>query len=144
MVIKNINFKSLVLAGFVGAYVMYFIDNWFAGLIGLFGQFLGTSNAWWMLEHHIDGIIMALPFAWLVIYRKLPGPGWMKGLVYGFAWSIIVSVTMLIAGALGAKMFAGMKMTLAAGVSSVILHMIWGFFLGALYVPPKTEVTIGQ
>jgi hypothetical protein len=144
MAIKNINFKSLVLAGFVGAYVMFFIDYWFAGTIGLFGIFPGTSNPWWMLEHHIDGIIMALPFAWLAVYRRLPGPGWVKGLVYGFVWAIVVMITMLVTGALGAKMFAGMSLTFAVGISTILTHMIWGFFLGVIYVPPKSEITVGR
>lgn len=136
-VIKDINFGSLVVAGFVASYIMFFVDQWFAGTLGLFGAFPGTSNAWWMLEHHIDGIIFALPFAWLAIYRRLPGPKPVKGLVYGLAWTIALGIVSTIAGALGATRFAQMPMTAAALISNLILHLIWGFFLGLLYVPAE-------
>jgi len=142
--IKGINFKSIVAAGFVGGYVMYFIDHWFAGFLGLFGMFPGTENAWWMLEHHIDGIIFALIFAWPVVYNILPGGGWLKGLVFGIAWTILYSIAAMIAGAAGAQMFQGMPMTAAIIVSSFLLHGIWGLLVGALYNPTTDRTGQGQ
>ncbi len=145
MAVRGVNFKSLVLAGFVAGYVMYFVDAWFAGFLGLFGAFPGTSNVWWMLEHHIDGIIFALPFAWMAVYRRLPGPGWLKGTIYGIVWTIALVILSMIAGALGAGKFQQMKMSVAAGISTFILHAVWGFFLGVLYVPPRAaEPAAGQ
>lgn len=137
--IKNINFGSLALAGFVGAYAMFFVDLWFDGFLGLFGAFPGTSNAWWMLEHHIDGIIFALPFAWPALYYRLPKNKIAKGLSYGLIWTIAVGIVSLIAGALGAARFNQMPMNAAAFISNLLLHLVWGFFLGVIYTPPKTE-----
>lgn len=137
--IKNINFASLVLAGFVGAYVMFFIDQWFAGFLGLFGAFPGTSNAWWMLEHHIDGIIFALPFAWPALYYRLPTSKIAKGLSYGLLWVIALAIVSAISGALGAARFSQMPMTASAVISNLLLHLVWGFFLGVIYTPPQTE-----
>ncbi len=135
--IRNINVGSLILAGFVGSYMMFFVDKWFAGFLGLFGAFPGTSNAWWMLEHHIDGIIFALPFVWPALYNRLPSNKAIKGLSYGLLWFIALGITSLISGALGASMFAQMPMTAAALITNLLLHLLWGFFLGILYTPPQ-------
>jgi hypothetical protein len=135
--VKGINFGSIVVAGFAGGYVMYFVDHWFAGFLGLFGAFPGTSNAWWMLQHHIDGILFALIFAWPLIYNILPGGGWLKGLVFGIAWTVLFAIVAMIAGAAGVKMFQGMGMSAAVIISNFILHGIWGLVVGMLYNPPK-------
>lgn len=140
--IKNINFASLALAGFVGAYAMFFVDLWFDGFLGLFGAFPGTSNAWWMLEHHIDGIIFALPFAWPVLYHRLPKNKVAKGLTYGLLWTIALGIVSMISGALGATRFNQMPMNAAAMISNLLLHLVWGFFLGVIYSPPQTEYAV--
>ncbi len=139
--IRNINFGSLVVAGFVASWIMFFVDQWFAGTLGLFGAFPGTSSAWWMLEHHIDGIIFALLFAWPAVYGRLPDNKAVKGLTFGLAWTIALGIVSMIAGALGATRFAQMPMTAAALISNLLLHLVWGFFLGVLYNPPKPETT---
>ncbi len=139
MTVKGINVKSLLFAGFVAGYLMYFIDRYFAGFLGLFGAFPGTSNTWWMIEHHIDSIIFALIFAWPFIYKLLPNGGWLKGLIFGFFWTIALSLTALIAGALGATIFQQWPMGFKPFISNLVLHMSWGFFLGVLYTPPKEQ-----
>jgi len=136
--ISGINFRSLVVAGFVAGYLMFFIDHWFSGLFGLFGFFPGTSSPWWMLEHHIDSIVIALLFAWPVIYGIMPGPGWFKGSVFGLLWGIAFIIVELIAGALGAKAFKQIPFNAYFVFTSLILHVIYGFFLGAIYVPDKS------
>ncbi len=141
MVLKGINFKSLVLAGFVAGYVMYFVDKWLGGFLGLFSIFPGTKNAWWMLEHHIDGIIIALLFAWPAVHQKLPGGGWLKGSIFGLAWAIVLFIIMLIGGALGSKAFQQIPVNATVAISNFLLHIIYGFFLGILYVPPAEERT---
>lgn len=136
--IKGINFGSAVVAGIVAGYLMYFTDKMFAGMFGLFGMFPGTGNPWWMLTHHVDSIIFALPFAWTAIYQKLPGARWFKGVVYGFLWWLFpFFILSLIAGALGAQPF-GMYVPKSAAIffTGLILHVVWGFFLGIVYNPP--------
>jgi len=138
MAIKGINFKSLLVAGLVAGWMMYFIDHWFAGFIGLFGIFPGPSNWGWMLTHHVESVIFAIPFAWPAMYNKLPGSGWFKGAVYGFLWWLVFLVIVaLIAGSLlGAKPIAGYAPTsFVLIVNGFLLHVFWGFFLGALYNP---------
>jgi len=123
---------------------MYFIDNYFAGFLGLFGAFPGTGSIWWMIEHHIDGIIFALIFAWPLMYKLLPGGGWLKGLIFGIIWTVALAITSLIAGALGATAFEQMPMALKPFVSSLLLHSAWGFFLGVLYTPPKEREVVAE
>lgn len=136
MTVKGINVKSLLFAGFVSGYLMYFIDKYFGGFLGLFGMFPGTDNLWWMIEHHIDSIIFALAFAWPYVYRRLPGDGWFKGLGFGLIWTIALTITSVVAGALGSDVFKQMaKLSVSSAVNMLILHLVWGFFLGILYQP---------
>ncbi len=145
MTVKGINVKSLLFAGFVAGYLMYFVDKYFGGFLGLFGMFPGTSNIWWMVEHHVDSIIFALLFAWPVVYDRLPGPCWVKGSIFGFAWTIALMIITLIGGALGSETFQAMsQFNVATGFNMFILHIIWGFFLGALYHPPQTPPPVTE
>ena len=139
MTIRGINFGSIVVAGFVGAYLMFFVDHWFAGMWGLFGLFPGTSNPWWLLEHHIDGIIFALLFAWPPIYHMLPGPGWFKGTLFFFVWGVAYLIVQLVAGAWGAHSFKMIPFTWPIVISALLLHPIYGFFVGAIYNAPSKE-----
>lgn len=141
MVLKKINFKSLLVAGFVAGWMMYFVDHWFAGFLGMFGMFPGTSNWGWMVKHEIESIIFAIPFVWPFVYDKLPGKGWLKGIIYGFLWWLVFLLILgWIAGILGAKPFQQMAPTsFAIFITDILLHIIWGFFLGVLYVPVTEE-----
>ncbi len=141
MVIKGINFKSLVIAGLLAGYIMFFVDEWFAGTLGLFGIFPGTGNPWWMLTHHIDSIVLAVAFAWPPVYSHLPGRSWLKGLTFGLLWFIAVLITTIVAGALGSKMFGAMQYTAAIIISMLLLHLVYGFFLGAFYNGSSTQQT---
>jgi hypothetical protein len=133
--VRGIHFKSAVWAGFAAAYLMYFVDNWFAGALGLFGLFPGWKNLTWMLGHHIDGILFALPFAVPAIYDRLPGGRAVKGLVYGLLFMILVGIVIFIGGALGASTLKGMQGGAAQMISMLLLHLVYGFFLGLLYNP---------
>lgn len=141
MEIKGISLKSIIPAGLIAGYVMFFIDHWLGGFLGLFGLYPGTSDIWWMILHHIDSVIFAMIFAIPFVYRILPGAGWLKGAIFGLAWMIFVSLISIISGDLGAAKFSGMTFTLNGLISSVILHTIWGAVLGMLYMPPRMIVS---
>jgi hypothetical protein len=139
MTVRGINVKSLVFAGLTAGYIMYFVDRWFQGTLGLFGAFPGTSNPWWMLEHHLDSILFALAFAWPALYGRPPGAGWLKGLVFGLAWTILLSVVSLVAGGLGAETFQQIPRGTGPMASMIVLHLVWGFFLGVLCSPSRGD-----
>lgn len=139
MTVRGLNFKSIAFAGIAAAYVMYFVDTWFAGTLGLFGAMpLGKAGeaAWFgnMLTHHFDGILFGIVFA-LLCYSWLPGSGWLKGLIFGVILWLVISILTFVAGALGAAMFKEMKITAAGVISNLLIHVIYGVVLGVLYVP---------
>lgn len=141
MAIKGVNLKSLIVAGFVAGWMMYLMDRYFAGCLGLFGIYPGTSDWGWMFTHHVESIIFAIPFAWPAIYKKLPGSGWLKGLVYGLLWWIIINLILGYIGALiGATVIKEMQPTTAEMfISVMLLRLSWGLIIGTLYVPAKEE-----
>lgn len=139
MTLKQINFRSYLFASLVGGYMMYFADHWLGGFLGLFGMFPGTSNTWWFITHHLDGIVFALPFVWPALYDRLPGGGWLKGIIYGFLFWLLITILGFIAGAGGAAIFKQMGFSASGVFSGILLHMVYGFFLGVLYVPRAQE-----
>ncbi|MBI5472776.1 MAG: hypothetical protein HY961_10575 [Ignavibacteriae bacterium] len=134
MTLKGINLRSIVVAGFVGGYVMTQVDHYLAGMFGMFGMY--PDDAWFFVRHHIDGILFAFLFAWPAVYLRLPGKGWAKGAAYGALLWLAVSVASGIAGAMGSFTFSQMPMTTGGLLSAVFLHVVYGFFVGAIYVTP--------
>ncbi len=135
MILRGIRSGSLAFAAVAAGYAMFLADHWLDGFFGLFGVFPGTESAWWMLTHHLDSVLFALLFAWKPLYDRLPGAGWTKGLVFGLLWAILVSLVALIGGGLGAQPLSAMGFTPSAAATNLVLHLIWGFVLGALYLP---------
>jgi len=140
-VIRGINMRSLTVAGLVAGFMMFFVDRWFAGLFGLFGTFPGFNSATWMISHHVQAVIFAIPFAWRTIYDNLPGAGWMKGMLYGFLWWLIFPLLLgMLAGALGAAPLQRIQPgSLSALLTPAVLHVVYGFFIGVLYTPPEAS-----
>lgn len=139
MVVRGINVKSLIFAGIVAGYAMYLVDSYFGGMFGLFGTFPGTSDPWWMLTHHVNSIVFALPFAWSAIYRWLPNGGWLKGSIYGVLWTVLIVIVTMIGRAWGASAFAQYSFTVSGAISTLLVHIVWGFVLGVLYTPVDVE-----
>lgn len=137
MAIKGVNLKSLIVSGFVAGWMMFLLDHYFAGIAGLFGIYPGTSDWGWMFTHQVEAILFAIPFAWPAIYFKLPGSGWLKGIIYGFLWWLIIYLILgWLAGIAGAQAFQQMAPKSADMLfTAILLHLVWGFFLGILYVP---------
>lgn len=139
MVIPRVNFKSLLVSALIAAYGAYLIDGYFAGIGGLFGLY-PTNDAWWMLHHHLESILFALPFAWPVLYERLPGDRWLKGVTYGLIWWFLLPFMVgTVAARLGAGTFQQLYAPVTSIISSAVLNLVWGFLLGVLYVPPERE-----
>lgn len=136
MIIPRVNLKSLLAAALIAAYGTYLLDTYFAGFVGLFGLY-PAEDGWWMLNHLAESVIFALPFAWPVLYERLPGGRWLKGLTYGFLWWLLVP---FLVGTVAARLGAGTVQQFYAPVASIFsamaLNLVWGFLLGVLYVPP--------
>ncbi len=141
MVIRKLNFGSMVVAGFVGGWMMWFIDFWFSGTLGLWGMFPPFTDWNFMVRHMVESIIFIIPFAWAPLYYKLPGPGWFKGVVYGTLWwFFFVFIATLVGVALGATTIKVLWITsFASLVTQITLHWVWGFVAGILYIAPERQ-----
>jgi hypothetical protein len=140
MIIPRVNVKSLLVASLLAAYGAYLVDRYFAGAFGLFGLY-PPNDAWWLLHHHAESLLFALPFAWPVLYERLPGAGWLKGVTYGFLWWLLVPFLVgTVFSRLGAGTFPQFYAPAASIISAVLLNLVWGFLLGVLYAPPADEI----
>jgi len=147
MVANGMNFGSILVAAFVGGYAMMFVGYWMEGFLGLpkfdCSQdgvvYLGGEKPYrWIVGiafHIIDSVIFAFPFAvWGHIY--LPGPGWVRGLVYGVLVTVAVQAIIVVGSLGGGKHFQVIPKTPKAMGVDLFLTSIYGLLVGALYVPP--------
>jgi hypothetical protein len=89
---------------------------------------LSTPAAW--MDHFIVGVVVwGLLFA--VYDSVVTRPAyWLKGIIFGvFAWLMMMVAFMPLAGA----GFFGAKIGIAALIGLLMLHLIYGFVLGATY-----------
>jgi hypothetical protein len=137
------NIGISVLGGLVGTYVMI-LGGYYAPEFGFpkldFASQLGSKitkeerlmRAWGMPQVFANGIIFAFIYS-AFLYNVLPGPPWLRGLIYGgllwlFAMLIVLPV-LFRAGLFGSK---GEKL---APVGAFFIHLAYGFVLGLIYTP---------
>jgi len=136
MVIRGVNFWSFLFASLMGGWAMVVLDEVYAKWFGLFGVFPGIKDPGWVVKHQIDAVLFAIPLVLPAVWNRLPGPGIVKGLIYGVAWHIFVVVVSLIGSAGGAAWFAN-PMPASVQVSLFIHHLVWAGLTGFLYNPPE-------
>lgn len=147
------NFWVAVLGGFVAGYIMTLAGYWMEGLWGLPRMDMagsgmkylgGEKPGWWVvgiIAHHIDSIVLGLLYA--TLYPTLVNLGLAEGIlltgviggiVFGFLiWVILVNLIVMPlsgAGAFGSKLPSAKPIW-----ANLILHLIYGVILGAIYVP---------
>ena len=129
------NLGRVILGGFVGTLAITFLMYVGAPMMGLpkmdIAGMLGTMLGGWsmgMVMHFINGtIIFPLIYAY-ILFGRLPGSPYLKGIIWGVAlWVLaqLVVMPMMGAGIFGLKM-AGMMS--AAG--SLVGHAVYGALLG--------------
>ncbi|MEZ0360814.1 MAG: hypothetical protein ABWK04_02790 [Hydrogenobacter sp.] len=133
---RGLNLWSFIFASQMGVYAMVLLDGVYAKWFGLFGLFPGLKDPAWFIHHQIDATLFAIPLVTPAVWNKLPGPGIVKGLIYGVAWHIFVIVVSLI-GALGGAEWFQRPMSFSAQASTFILHLVWGGLTGFLYSPQE-------
>ena len=131
------NWTRAILGGFVGTLALTFMMYKVAPMMGMMkmdiagmlGQMLG-GWAMGMAVHFVNGtIIFPLIYASL-LYRFLPGPPVVKGLVWGVVlWLIAQLMVMPIMGAGFFSMKAGGMM---APIASLVGHLVYGSLLGSI------------
>ncbi|MFN3813689.1 MAG: hypothetical protein ACK4SM_03600 [Aquificaceae bacterium] len=136
MVIKGVNFWSFLFASQMGGYAMVLLDGVYSKWFGLFGMFPGLKDPAWFIHHQMDATLFTIPLVLPAMWKRLPGAGILKGIIYAILWHIFVIIVSLI-GSLGGAEWFQRPMTLNAQVSTFILHLVWGGLTGFLYNPPE-------
>ena len=98
-------------------------------IAGMMGDMLGTSSRVGMLVHFMLGAVVFPAIFAFVLWDKLPGGDWMKGLVFGMALFLIAQVVVMpMAGA--GILSANHPEQMMALVGSLMGHAIYGIVLG--------------
>ena len=148
MIVDGLNFLSVVFSGLIAGYAMAFMGYWMEGFFRLPRVDLSETaliyfdedgaSHWWIgiIAHQINSVLFSLAFAGL-LYAYLPGWGGLRGLAFGVLLWLTVSLVALIGRIAGAKVFQRrIRLTLPHSMANLLLHLLYGFILGALYVPP--------
>ena len=142
---RQVDFGGVVLAGLVAGYVMAIAGLWAGKIPGLvaidipdFGRRYIVSDrpaAWFagLLSHEINSVLLTLAWA-TVILPSLSWPRHVSALVWGAFLSLVLAGS-LVAPMAGLGMMARKTGSFRYALTSVVLHLIWGFLIGAIYVP---------
>ena len=143
---REVDITSVIVAGLTAGYVMAIAGLWAGRVPGLvafdiadFGRRYMVSDrpSAWLLgfaSHLVNSVLLVLLWATL-IEPNLAWPRVMEGL----AWGLLLAFTL--AGSLVAPLsglgFMGRNTgSYRFALTTVLLHMIWGFLIGLIYVGP--------
>ncbi|WP_279142897.1 DUF6789 family protein [Photobacterium phosphoreum] len=131
--------KALV-GGFLGTLAFTLMGKFLAPhLIGhsmdvaaIIAHMLGTSESIGLMMHFMVGTIV-FPIGYLLIgYSRLPGSGWLRGLLFLIP-IYLIAMTVVIPMAGKGLFFHSMPMSMVA----LMGHMVYGIILGAIIGTPK-------
>jgi hypothetical protein len=120
--------------------VFMFIKSWseIAPQVNLIGALVKVSTIWlgWPLvpwigwgEHFFVGTVL-WGIAYALLEPVLPGPGWLRGILFSLgAWILMMVLLMPPAGA---GWFA-VDLGIGGPISGLILNIVYGFFLGTFF-----------
>lgn len=106
--------------------------------IKMIADMLGApTTVGWTMHFMIGTVMWGTLFAWL--NSSLPGESqWLKGIVFAIgAWLVMMIVLMPMAGA----GFFGTHLGMMAPVMTLMLHIVFGFVLGAVYALERPEAS---
>ena len=136
------NVGKAVLGGFVGTVLLTLMTQLVAPMLtgqkmdmaARLGDMTGTGRLVGMIMHlFIGSVVFALIYVF-VLFRFLPGPPWIKGLICGVIFWLGLEVAMIpmIGGGFFSSQIGGMKVVLAA----LIAHLVYGAALGGIAGAP--------
>ncbi len=82
----------------------------------------------WMLHFVVGSLVWGASFA--LLERRLFGPLWLRGLVFGFLAWLVVMLTVM---PLTRGDWFGLALGVATPVTMLAIHLIYGAMLGAFY-----------
>jgi uncharacterized membrane protein YagU involved in acid resistance len=130
----DIKIGQVLLAGIIGTMAMTAVGLWVAPLMGmppmnpavmLAGAMGGNMALGWM-AHFLIGIILAAGYA--VIGPRFPGPGFVRGALYGIIPFFMAQL--LVMPMMRMPLFSG---SVAMAMGSLVGHLVYGGFVGAVY-----------
>ncbi|HXE73701.1 MAG TPA: DUF6789 family protein [Candidatus Nitrosotenuis sp.] len=128
---------AFTLARIIGSYssqpgIVGMLSTWFARLTENPVMEMARANFYESLAlHMVVGVLFALVYAFW-FQPRLPGEGWMKGMLFSLIpWflSVVVFLPLVGAGLFGVKLQAGPL----PAIGNLILHLIYGLTLGFMY-----------
>lgn len=143
--IRDVDLSGVALAGLIAGYVMALAGLWAGRVPGLvavdiadFGRRYMVSDrpSAWLLglaSHLANSFVLALLWA-TCVEPNLSWPRWLQGVAFG------AFLSFTLAGALIAPMsglgFMGRRTGKPAfALTSFLVHLLWGFLVGLIYVP---------
>ena len=127
--------------GFVGTVIFTLMMRFVAPMMGVrmdivakLGEMTHAGMAGGILVHLLNGMVI-FPLIYLyLLYRRLPGAPWQKGLLWGvILWLALEMVMMpMMGGGMFSSEMGGMKAVMAA----LIGHLIYGAIFGAIAGAP--------
>lgn len=130
----NINIGRAVSAGIIGTVAMTAVGLWGPPLMGmppmnpavmLAGTMGGSLALGWM-AHFMIGITLAAGYA--LFGTALPGPGWIRGALYGLAPFFMAQLAVM--PMMGMPVFSG---SAAMAMGSLVGHLVYGGVVGGIY-----------
>ena len=132
------NLAKAMAGGLAGTVLMTMTMHFVAPLVlghpmdiaSMLGNMMGGSWALGMTAHILNGVVV-FPLAYaLIVYRFLPGPPWLRGVVWGLVlWLMAETLVMPMAGAgVFGSQIGGVKAVIAA----LMGHLVYGAPLGLI------------
>ena len=137
------NVIKAFISGFLGTLAFTLMGKFIAPhLIGhsmnvaaIIANMLGTSDSVGLMMHFMVGSII-FPIGYLLVgYKYLPGPGWLRGIIFLIPiYLIAMTVVMPMAGK--GVFFNSVPMSMVAFMG----HMVFGLILGLVVGTPKKAI----
>jgi hypothetical protein len=142
---REVDFAGVTFAGLVAGYVMAIAGLWAGRVPGLtaldiadFGRRYMISDrpsAWFVgLASHLVNSVL-LTFLWAsAVEPNLAWPRWLEGIAFGLLLSVSLAGALVAPGA--GMGFLGRRTGRSRfALTSLLVHLVWGFLVGVLYVP---------
>lgn len=113
--------------------------NWIQDLVRVSTLRLGAPLLPWVgwAEHFFVGTVLwGISFAILMPWLK--GPRWLRGIEFAIGGWILMMVLLMPPAGVG---FFAAYLGYGAPLSALVLHIIYGFWLGFLFLPPKGMIS---
>jgi hypothetical protein len=143
---REVDFASVVIAGLAAGYAMAIAGLWAGRVHGLVAVDIADFGRRYMVSdrpsarllgfvsHLVNSVLLVLLWA-TVIEPNLAWPRLLEGLLWGLALALTLAGSLV--APLSGLGFMGLKTgSYRFAATSLLLHAIWGFLVGLIYVGP--------